>query len=252
MENSNDKTGEIVETLSQNGLKIIQEKNGFKFGIDAFLLAWFAKNGIRNGQSVVDLCTGTGIVPLLLSGASRAVSIKGIEVQEKVADMANRSIELNELSKKIEIIAGDIKNVEKLIEKHSVNVVTCNPPYMIFGHGKQNPTDEKAISRFEILCSLEDVVRAADFLLKDSGVFYMIHRPFRLAEIFRSLSTHKIEPKRIRFVQPFAETEPNLVLIEARKNANPRLLVEKPLVVYEKKGEYSKGVKEIYKSFRLK
>lgn len=250
MENSNDNDkSEIIETLSQNGLKIIQGKNDFKFGIDAFLLAWFSKDGIRNGQSVVDLCTGTGIVPLLLSGASRASFIKGIEIQARAAEMAKRSIEMNALSEKIEILAGDIKNVQELLPKHSVNVVTCNPPYMIFGHGKQNPKDEKAIARFEIFCSLEDVVRAADFLLKDSGVFYMIHRPFRLAEIFRSLSAHKIEPKRIRFVQPFLDAEPNLVLIEARKNANPRLWVEKPLIVYEKKGEYSEEVKAIYKSF---
>lgn len=246
MEQKTDQS-EILETL-RSGYKIIQGKNNFKFGIDAFLLAWFAKDGIRNGQSVADLCTGTGIVPILLAGASRAVHLTGLEIQEEQAQMAKRSVELNSLCEKIEIVQGDVKFIEKYLPQHSVNVVTCNPPYMIYGHGKHNPKDEKAIARFEVLCSLEDVVRAADFLLKDSGVFYMIHRPFRLAEIFKSLSAHKLEPKRILFVQPSAKKEPNLVLIEARKNANPRLSVEKPLIVYENPGEYSEEVQNIYKS----
>lgn len=249
MENTIEKESEEVQDFLQNGYKIIQDKKNFKFGLDAFLLAWFAREGIRNGQSAVDLCTGTGIVPLLLSSSSRAVHLAGVEIQEKSAQMAKRSIELNNLSEKIEIFRGDVKNISEIFKKHSVEVVTCNPPYMIFGHGKHNPADEKAISRFEILCSLEDVVSAADYLLKTSGVFYMVHRPFRLAEIFASFQRHKIEPKRMCLVYPYAEKEPNIVLIEGRKNANSRILIEKPLVVYNSSGEYTDEIKKIYASF---
>lgn len=249
MENTIENKSEEVQNILQNGYKIIQDKKNFKFGIDAFLLAWFAREGIRNGQSAIDLCTGTGIVPLLLSSSSRAVHISGLEIQENSAKMAKQSVDLNNLSEKIEIIQGDVKNVSGIFKKHSVEVVTCNPPYMIYGHGKQNPADEKAISRFEVLCSLEDVVSAADYLLKTSGVFYMVHRPFRLAEIFASLQRHKIEPKRMCLVYPYAQKEPNIVLVEARKNANPRISIEKPLVVYKNNGEYTDEIKEIYASF---
>lgn len=249
MENTIKKEYYEVQDILQNGYKIIQNKKNFKFGLDAFLLAWFAKEGIRNGQSAVDLCTGTGIVPLLLSSSSRAVHISGLEIQENSAKMAKRSVELNNLSKKIEIIHGDVKSVSEIFKKHSVEVVTCNPPYMIYGHGNQNPADEKAISRFEVLCSLEDVVSAADYLLKTSGVFYMVHRPFRLAEIFASLQHHKIEPKRMCLVYPYAQKEPNIVLVEARKNANSRIKIEKPLVVYKNNGEYMDEIKKIYSCF---
>lgn len=246
MENSNE--NETIDELKQVGYKIIQGKSSFKFGIDAFLLAWYAVSceGIRNNSSVIDLCTGSGIVPLLLSGKSRAQHISALEIQPESASMASRSVEMNSLQEKIQVVQGDVKQVSGLFKKHSFNVVTCNPPYMISDHGKQNPEDAKAIARFEVLCNLEDVVAAADYLLKEHGVFYMIHRPFRVAEIFACLNRHKMEPKRIRFIHPFAGEEPNLVLIEARKNANPRLLVERPLVVYETPGNYTAEVKGIY------
>lgn len=244
MENSN----EIIDTLYQTGYKIIQNPKKFKFGIDAFLLAWFAHEGIRENQTVIDLGTGTGIIPFLLSHSSRASHLTGLEIQEESADMAKRSVELSGLQEKIDIVNGDIKNVSGLFPKHSFNVVTCNPPYMISDAGKQNPEDAKAIARFEILCSLEDVISAADYLLREHGVFYMIHRPFRLAEIFSSLHKHGMEPKRMRFIHPFSDKEPNIVLIEARKNARPRLLIEKPLVVYNKPGEYTEEINFIYKN----
>ncbi len=242
MENSN----EIIDTLSQTGYKIIQNPQKFKFGIDAFLLSWFAHDGIRNNQTVCDLGTGTGIIPFLLSASSRAAHITGLEVQEESADMARRSVELSGLQDKIDIVQGDIKNVQSIFKKHSFNVVTSNPPYMIADAGKNNPEDAKAIARFEVLCSLEDVVSAADYLLREHGVFYMIHRPFRLAEIFSSLQKHGMEPKRMRLVHPFADKEPNIVLIEARKNARSRITIEKPLVVYETPGEYTEEIKQIY------
>lgn len=244
MENSN----EIIDTLANSGYKIIQNPQKFKFGIDAFLLSWFAHDGIREGQTVCDLGTGTGIIPFLLSHSSRASHITGLEIQEESASMAQRSVQLSNLQDKIDIVTGDIKQVSALFPKHSFNVVTTNPPYMIADAGKNNPEDAKAIARFEVLCSLEDVVAAADYLLQEHGVFYMIHRPFRLAEIFSSLQKHGMEPKRMRLVHPFADKEPNIVLIEARKNAQSRITIEKPLVVYETPGEYTQEIKDIYAS----
>lgn len=242
MENSN----EIIDELKQNGCKIIQEKNGFKFGIDAVLLAWFCSESIRNNQSLVDLCTGTGIIPLLLSSSSRASHISALEIQDCYADMAQRSVVLNQLQEKIEVLHGDLKNIQNYYKKHSVENVTCNPPYMICDHGKQNPEDKKAIARFEVMCTLEDVVRAADYLLKPDGAFFMIHKPFRLPEIFSVFEKYHIEPKRMQLVLSHADEEPAMVLIEGRKNAGRRLKIEKPLVVYNPDGTYTQEINKIY------
>lgn len=238
---------EVVDTL-KNGYKIIQDSEKFKFGIDAILLSHFAFNQIRNNEKVIDLGTGNGIIPLMIA-KSRANSIVGLEIQEENVELAKRSVELNQLEEKIQIIHGDIKAVEKKFTKHSFDVVVSNPPYMINKHGKQNPNDAKLIARHEVLCNLEDIISAADFLLKPNGKFFMIHRPFRLPEIFSLLIKYKIEPKRMELVSPFLQKEPNLVLIEARKNANPRLQIEDNLIVYEKPGIYTEKINQIYSSF---
>lgn len=238
---------EVVDTL-KNGYKIIQDSEKFKFGIDAILLSHFAFNQIRNNEKVIDLGTGNGIIPLMIA-KSRANSIVGLEIQEENVEIAKRSVELNQLEEKIQIIHGDIKAVEKKFTKHSFDVVVSNPPYMINEHGKQNPNDAKLIARHEVLCNLEDIISAADFLLKPNGKFFMIHRPFRLPEIFSLLTKYKIEPKRMELVSPFLQKEPNLVLIEARKNANPRLQIEENLIVYEKPGIYTEKINQIYSSF---
>lgn len=238
---------EVVDTL-KNGYKIIQDSEKFKFGIDAILLSHFAFNQIRNNEKVIDLGTGNGIIPLMIA-KSRANSIVGLEIQEENVEIAKRSVELNQLEEKIQIIHGDIKAVEKKFTKHSFDVVVSNPPYMINEHGKQNPTEAKSIARHEVLCNLEDIISAVDYLLKPFGKFFMIHRPFRLPEIFSLLTKYKIEPKRMELVSPFLQKEPNLVLIEARKNANPRLQIEENLIVYEKSGIYTEKINQIYSSF---
>lgn len=238
---------EVVDTL-KNGYKIIQDSEKFKFGIDAILLSHFAFNQIRNNEKVIDLGTGNGIIPLMIA-KSRANSIVGLEIQEENVKLAKRSVELNQLEEKIQIIHGDIKAVEKKFTKHSFDVVVSNPPYMINNHGKQNPNDAKLIARHEVLCNLEDIISAVDYLLKPFGKFFMIHRPFRLPEIFSLLTKYKIEPKRMELVSPFLQKEPNLVLIEARKNANPRLQIEENLIVYEKPGIYTEKINQIYSSF---
>lgn len=235
---------EVVDTLKKSGFKIIQDRKRFCFGIDAVILADYAE--IRNNDVVYDLGTGTGIIPMLLASRSSTVKITALEVQQESADMAERSVAMNGLESAINVVHGDIKNTSELFPKAQADVVTCNPPYMIFQHGKQNPSDCKAIARHEVLCTLEDVVKSASYLLKPKGRFYMIHRPFRLAEIFRVMAAYNLEPKRMRLVQPFVDKEPNMVLLEARKGANSRITVEKPLVVYKTPGDYTDEIKSIY------
>ncbi len=228
---------EQIDTL-KNGYKIIQDTERFMFGIDAVLLADFVCGSIKKQDKIIDLGTGNGIIPLILSGLYPENEFAGLEIQKESAELAARSVELNGLQDKIRIINGDLKYTEDFgkygLAKHGYEVVTCNPPYSVVESGKKNPKEPKAIARHELLCRLEDVVAAADFLLKPHGKFFMIHRPYRLAEIFGALYAHQLEPKRMRLVSPFAREEPNMVLIEARKNARPRLKIEPELAVYEK------------------
>lgn len=229
-----------------NGYKILQDKERFMFGIDAVLLADFAKSNLKPSEKGIDLGTGNGIIPLLL--VNQINEIYGLEIQPDSANLATESVKINQLENKIKILQGDIKTVDTILPKHSFDFVVSNPPYMISDHGQHSPTDAKAIARHEVLCNLEDVVSAADYLLKPHGKFFMIHRPFRLPEIFASLNKHRIEPKRIRLICPFISTEPNIVLIEARKNAKPRLKIEPQLTVYEKPGEYTLDIQKIYQN----
>ena len=236
---------EQIDTL-KNGYKIIQDSERFQFGIDAVLLADFAAKEVHGGDSVIDLGTGTGIIPLLMVKKCETSNFTGLEVQKDSADMAVRSVALNALESRINIVNGDLKEVGELFARHSFNIVTCNPPYMIDTHGKSNELDAKTIARHEVLCTLEDVVAAADSLLATHGRFFMIHRPFRLPEIFESLAAHKLEPKRMRLIQPFAGKEPNMVMIEARKNAKRRLTIEPPLIVRNDDGSYTAEIRQIY------
>ena len=243
---------EEIDTL-KNGYKIIQDTERFQFGIDAVLLADYASGSLHEGDSVIDLGTGTGIIPLLMAGRalnqSKAVlsaSFTGLEVQKESADMAARSVALNGLEDRIKIVNGDLKKTGELFARHSFNMVTCNPPYMIDEHGRANELDAKTIARHEVLCTLEDVVATADDLLATHGKFFMIHRPFRLPEIFSALEKHKMEMKRMRLIHPFADKEPNMVLIEARKNAKRRLTIEPPLVVRDDNGIYTAEIRQIY------
>ena len=242
---------EQIDTLL-NGNKIVQDTDGFMFGIDAVLLAHFALGQIKKNDKVIDLCTGTGIVPLLQEKAVPAeVTFTAVEIQKKYARLAQKSVELNGLADKIKIIQGDIKNVAQLFTKHSFNVITCNPPYMICEQGKSNPNDEKAIARHEVCCTLADVCNAVDFLLHTHGSFFMIHKATRLPEIFDCLLEHKMEPKRMQLIQPFEGEEANLVLVEARKNASKGLTVCPPIIVRQSEGahknEYTEQVQAIYK-----
>lgn len=238
------KAGERIDELQRNGYQIIQNENGFCFGMDAVLLSGFAK--VKRGENALDLGTGTGIIPILLEAKTEGRHFTGLEIQETSADMAQRSVCLNDLNEKVEIVRGDIKEAADLFGKASFDVVTSNPPYMTGQHGLVNPDMPKAVARHEILCTLEDVIGQASALLKENGRFYMVHRPFRLAEIMVTMSRYRLEPKRMKLVYPFVDKEPNMVLIEGLKGGRSRVTVEKPLIVYEKPGVYTSEIYDIY------
>ncbi len=238
------KENERIDDLQRNHYKIIQDPDRFCFGMDAVLLSGFAR--AKEGDRVLDLGTGTGIIPILMEAKTCAAHLSGLEIQPDSADMARRSVKLNGLEEKIEIVTGDIKEAVSLFGPASFDVVTCNPPYMTEHHGLTNPGAPKAIARHELLCTLEDVISQAGRLLKPGGNFYMVHRPFRLADIFVLLRQYKIEPKRMKLVYPFVDKEPNMVLIEANRGGRPRMTVEKPLIVYKEPGVYTDEIYEVY------
>lgn len=236
--------GERLDELHRNGYYIIQNVNKFCFGMDAVLLSGFAK--VKEGENALDLGTGTGIIPILLEAKTKGKHFSALEIQEESADMAKRSVACNHLEEKIDVVCGDIKEASKIFGAASFDVVTTNPPYMNDKHGLKNPDLPKAIARHEVLCTLEDVIREAAKVLKVNGRFYMVHRPFRLVEIINTLSQYKLEAKRMRFVHPFIDKEPNMVLIEAVKGGKSMVKIEKPLIVYKEPNVYQDEIYDIY------
>ena len=228
---------ERLDDLQVNGYEIIQHPGKFCFGMDAVLLSNFAR--VKEKERALDLGTGTGIIPILLTAKTEGQSFVGLEIQEESADMARRSVAHNRLEEKVEIVTGDIKEAAEIFGPVSFDVITVNPPYMIGQHGIANASDTKAIARHEVLCTLDDVLRESAKLLKPKGRFYMVHRPFRLAEILSKMIAAGIEPKRMRMVHPFIDKEPNMVLIEGLRGGNSRMTVEPPLVVYKEVGVYN-------------
>ena len=235
---------ERIDDLQRNGYKIIQNPQKFCFGMDAVLLTGFAHAG--TGDNLLDIGTGTGIIPLLMEAKYHPAHLTGLEIQEESADMARRSVALNGLSDIIDIVTGDVREADHFFQSASFDCITCNPPYMIGQHGLKNPEDAKAIARHEILCTLEDIVRVTAKLLKPGGHFYLVHRPFRLAEIMTTLSSYKLEPKRMRLVYPYVDKEPNMVLLEAVRGGRPRMIVERPLIIFEKPGVYMQEIRDTY------
>ena len=238
------KPGERLDDLQIKGYEIIQSPGRFCFGMDAVLLSAFAK--VKAGECVLDLGTGTGILPILLAAKTKGKHFTGLEIQEESADMACRSVRHNRLEEQIDIVTGDIKEASQIFGKGSMDVITTNPPYMIGGHGMANPESAKAIARHEVLCTLEDIIRESARILKAGGRFYMVHRPFRLAEILTAMCEAKLEPKRMRLVYPYVDKEPNMVLIEGIRGAKSRMTVDPPLIVYEKDGSYTREILEYY------
>lgn len=228
----------------QNGYMLIQNPKQFCFGIDAVLLSWFAN--VKPQEQVLDMGTGTGIVPILLKARYPKGKYTGLEIQEESADVARRSVAYNHLEEDISITTGDIKEAAAIYGGSFFDVVITNPPYMVGNHGLTGENQAKIIARHETLCTLEDVVSQAAKVLKPRGRFYMVHRPFRLAEIMCVMVKYRIEPKRMRLVHPYVDKEPNMVLIEGMRGGNSRMTVEKPLIVYERPGVYTREVLDIY------
>lgn len=238
------KEDESLDDLELNGIKIIQKKYGFRFGVDAVLLANFAK--VKKGFRVIDMCTGTGIIPFIIAGKTEAYYITGLEIQKDMVEMADRSVKLNDLQHRINFIHGDLKDKKLLKSIEKANVVTVNPPYKLGGAGIKNSEDALAIARHEICCNLEDVIAAARILLKDNGRFYMIHRPERLIDIFCLMRKYKIEPKRVRMIHPNKDKAPTMVLIEGQRDGGAFLKWDNPLYVYDENGRYSEEIERIY------
>lgn len=238
------KENERIDELQRNGYRIIQNTKGFCFGMDAVLLSGFAL--VKPGERAVDLGTGTGIIPILLEAKCQGEHYTGLEIQEEMADMARRSVALNQLEKKVSVVTGDIKEASRLFGAASFDVVTSNPPYMNDAHGLKNPELPKAIARHEVLCTLEDVAGQAARLLRPGGRFYLVHRPHRLIEIISALTRAGLEPKRMKFVHPFVDKEANMVLIEAVRGGKSMIKVEAPIIVYKEPGVYTDEIYTIY------
>ncbi len=235
---------ERVDDLQYKGLKLIQKKAGFCFGVDAVLLANFAD--IRKNDRVLDLGTGTGIIAVLIAAKTSASAVTGLEIQQEMAEMAGRSVRLNGLEKVVDIVRGDIKNSLELFGPSKFDAIVTNPPYMNQGGGLLNPLDTKAVSRHELLCTLEDIISASGRLLVPGGRFAMVHRPERLADIVYLMRNNGIEPKHLRFVHPSPYKKPNLILVRGTRGGRPQLKVMEPLYVYDGSGNYSKEINEIY------
>jgi tRNA1Val (adenine37-N6)-methyltransferase len=235
---------ETLDDLQLKGIKIIQKKSGFRFGVDAVLLANFSK--VKKNSTVIDLCSGTGIIPFILAGKTAAKNIIGVEIQQEFVEMANRTSKLNSLEERVTFIGEDLTNTKFLKTLEKAEVVTVNPPYKLQNAGITNINDKSAIARHEICCTLEDVIIASRILLKDNGRFFMVHRPERIVDILTLMRKHKIEPKRIRFVHPKPNKAPNIVLIEGQRDGGTFFKFEDPLYVHMENGDYSEEIKKIY------
>ncbi len=238
------KENERLDIIPGTKLNIIQNKNRFSYGIDAILLTSFIK--IQKGSHVMDLGTGTGIIPLRLQGLYEPGRIIGVEIQQDMVEMATRSVYMNQLEDKIDIINMDLKDIPSRFKKSTFDIITSNPPYIKRGSGIVNPNKNFALSRHEISCTLEDIMRIAQYLLKNKGKLYLVHRPNRLSDIIWTAREYGLEPKTIQFIYPKANQAPNLLLLECIKGGNIDLKIEKPIVVYDDKGTYTEEIYQIY------
>jgi len=235
---------ETCEDLQLEGLKIIQKSEGFRFGVDAVLLADFAKGIFSN--KTLDLCSGSGIIPTILSAKTKTVEFFGLEIQQEICDMAVRSAKMNGLSEKIKFHCGDLRQAEMIYGKRQFNLITCNPPYMPVGTAIMNDADTKIISRHEIMCNLEDVIKASSMLLVQKGHLLLVHKPARLTDIICLMRKYEIEPKRIRLVHKKTDSEPSLILVDGAYKGGKELRILPPLFLYNDDGSETDDLKRIY------
>ena len=238
------KEDESLDDLQLDGIHLIQKEDGFRFGVDAVLLANFAN--VKFKHTVIDLCTGTGIVPFIIKGKRKPKKVIGVEIQSEFVEMANRSKEINKFGDDIEFIEGDLKDEKLLKQLPKADVLTVNPPYKLRNAGIVNETDKLSIARHEIMCTLEDVIASSRKLLKDGGRMFIVHRPERLADIFTIMRKYKIEPKRVQMVHPNTKKAANIVLVEGQSDGGAFLKWEAPLFVYDENGNYSEEINKIY------
>ncbi|WP_202081429.1 tRNA1(Val) (adenine(37)-N6)-methyltransferase [Caldalkalibacillus salinus] len=238
------KDHERLDYVLNEEIKIIQSPEIFSFSMDAILLAKFAYLPLKRGR-VLDLCTGNGVIPFLLAQRTKA-TIEGVEIQDKVFDMAQRSLALNKLEDQVKFYRMDIKNAPSKLGHGRYDVVTCNPPYMPVTTGEKHHNEHFAIARHEIYCELEDVIHISSQLVRPGGKVALVHRPSRLIDIVTFMRAYRLEPKRVRFIHPKSEKEANMVLIEALKDGKPELTTLSPLIVYDENDQYTEALKEIY------
>ncbi len=231
------------EELNIGGLHIRQPRRGYRFSLDAILLADFLQ--ARAGERLIDIGTGSGIIPLLVSELTEVGEIVGLELQERLFTLAHNNVRLNHLEDRITIIQGDLKHVAHTFQAGEFDVVCSNPPYRKIGTGRLNPNTEAAIARHEVACELEDLVAAYKFLVKTGGKVFMIYLAERLGELMIQLRRHNLEPKRLRFVHSHHTAEASLALIEAQRDAAAGLKILPPFVVYAKEKEYTDEAKRI-------
>lgn len=239
------KENERIDDLQLNGLKIIQNKNAFCFGIDAVLLSSFASK-IKKDSVVADLCSGTGIVAILIEAKTKCRKIYAVEIQEEMAEMAKRSVVMNNQESVIEVMNEDIRNLDKKLGKASLDAITINPPYQKMGSGIKNELNTKTIARHEVFGSLEEMLHVSALLLKTNGSIYMVHRIDRLIDVLQGMRKENIEPKRIQMIHPSCEKASNLFMVEGVKNGKPFLKMEPSIYVYDADGNYTKTIKQIY------
>lgn len=235
---------ETLDELSLGNIKIIQKKNGYRFSLDPILLIDFCR--IKRYENVIDIGTGSGIIAQVLAKISKAKRIVGLELQKSMVDMAERSVVINGLSKRVEIRQGDVRKIRSLFSAGIFNVVVCNPPYRRAGSGRINPRSEQAIARHELEVKVEDIVKASKYLLKDKGRLYLIYLTERLGELISILRNHRIEPKRLRFIYPKPQTDSDMVLIEAMHNAGAGLKVDPPFYIYNSDGKNTEEFRRLY------
>lgn len=238
---------ERLDDLLTHRLQIIQSAAVFSFSLDAVLLARFCTVPVSPSASIVDLCSGNGVIPLLLSTRTKA-AIVGVEVQQRLWDMAVRSVALNDLERQIGMQRADLREWARGSERNGAfDMVTVNPPYLPVPQGMQNLNEHIAIARHEVMCTLEDVLAAAGRLTRPGGRVAMVHRPSRLLDILEGMRRYRLEPKRIRFVHPKAGSEANMVLIEAHRDGKPDVRLLPPLIVLNGNNEYDSELLEVFK-----
>ncbi len=239
-----------IDDLQIKGYKLVQDPKAFCFGMDAVLLSGFAADVLNEDAagagSLCDLCSGNGVIPVLMAAKTEVSHIVGLEIIPENVQLANRSIEMNELSGRVSMVTGDLKEASRLLGKSVFDAVTVNPPYMEAGRGLVSPNTRKACARTEILCTLEDVIRESSRLLKPMGSFFAVHRPGRLTELLSLMRQYGIEPKRLRMVHSHIDDPATMVLAEGRSSKGRQLVVERPLVIYDELGNYTPDVKGIY------